>query len=256
MTWDEIYSLARNLTRKDGDVQYLGFSNQYLNSAFSWLNPYGQEIIDPGTKEVTFENGVWAKIYDTFQRFYDIPGNEYLTSAQSSAAFVEEQRLAMIITLSNRASGNPNTVPENWDMVSLPQFNDLPGVGTQVDPFSLAISTTSKHKDEAFAAITAMLSDEVQVELALLGRLPVVNVPDIERILSERSPALQGRNVSALFANQFASATTLTQDVIAVRSHLGPAVNAIMRGEQDINSALREAAEKAKQTLQERAAAN
>src|SRR5690606_4021061 len=62
MTWDETYELARKMTRKDGDVQYLGFAHQFMNGTFALLNSYGQELIDPKTKEVTFENGVWAKM--------------------------------------------------------------------------------------------------------------------------------------------------------------------------------------------------
>src|SRR5690606_19838385 len=56
MTWDELYETAKSLTRTDGGVNYLGFSHQFLNGTFLVMNPYGQDLIDPNTGEITFEN--------------------------------------------------------------------------------------------------------------------------------------------------------------------------------------------------------
>src|SRR5690606_8081899 len=155
-------------------------------------------ILDPKTNEVTFENGAWAKFFDNFKRFHEIPGAEYLNASQSIKVFREEFRLAMMITLSTRASGNPEYVPENWDMASLPEFPDAPGVGSGIELFAMGISATSKKVDEAFAVVAALISEEMQIQQAILGRNPVIDIPNIEQILSEQSPGMKGRNISAL----------------------------------------------------------
>lgn len=252
MTWDDTYELARRMTRVENDVQYYGFHYEFLAGTFAYLNSYGQNLIDPNTGEVTFENPVWVDMLQNFKRFYEITGNEY--SVVRTSPFREE-KLAMSVTLSNRVTGNPAYVPPNWDVASLPVFNDLPGVGSGVEPIYFYLSATAKHPDEAFLAITSLLNEDNQIEQARLGRMPSIRMTNLEQIMATEVASLQGKNVAALFYNQYAPSTTLTADTIAIRPHLGQATTKIMDGDVDVNSALREAAELARGTIAERRAA-
>lgn len=253
MTWDETYDLAKKMTRQDNGVNYIGFSNQFLNGTMLLLNSYGQEILDVKTKKVTFDNGKWPDIMNNYLRFFQIQGHEYLVGEPSLKAFAKEQRLAMQVTLSNRVVGNPDQVPSNWDIVSHPVYADKRGIGSGLEPLYYYLSSTSKHKDEAFLAITAMLSNEVQTKQAQKGLYPAVNMSNLKEVYAQ-VPTLKGKNIDAMFVNKPAPAITLTQDVIVVRNSLTKALDAIMKGQKDINTALREATEEGNKTMAERIA--
>ncbi|MDF2721037.1 MAG: transporter substrate-binding protein [Paenibacillus sp.] len=252
MTWDDTYELTKKVTRLENGVQYVGFEYQFISGTANLLNQYGQEEMDPQSKKVLFDSGRWPDIMRNFLRFYQIPGNEYLTSQD---IFPKEQRIAMMVTLSNRVSGNPEWVPPNWDIASMPVYADAKGIGSGYEPLYLYLSSVSKYKNEAYLAITALESDEVQSALLLEnGYFPVAKLPDIKSLFAQ-VPSLKGKNIDALFVNKPAPAITLTQDVLAVHPSLSAAVTSIMKGEKDINSALREATEAGNKKIEERKAA-
>lgn len=253
MTWDDTYSLAKKLTRYDNGIQYVGFSYHFLNGNMLWLNSYGQEEMDSKTKKVTFDSGRWPDIMRNFLRFFEIPGHEFLIGNASLNGFAKEQRIAMQITYSNRVIGNPDQVPPNWDIVSHPVYEDLKGVGSGIEPLYFYLSSVSKHKNEAFLAITALLEDEAQKMLAQRGFYPAVKIPDLKSAYSQVI-GLKGKNVEAMFVNQFAPAVTMSQDVLAIRPSLSGAALNVMTGKKDVNTALREAADEGNKKLQERIA--
>lgn len=254
MTWDETYELTRRLTRLEDGVNYLGFSYYFLNGGFLSMNPYGENWMNPVTNQVTMVNGKWPDLLRNFQRFFQIPGNDYLASAAAVDGFAKEQRVAMQITLSNRI-GLPEYLPANWDIVSYPVFTDLPGVGAGVDPIYFYVSTRSQHQEEAFLAISSLLSEEAQRTLLSKGRIPVVKLPDLAQLYATEVPSLKGKNTNALVANSYAPPITRTKEVIATQGFLGSAFLNVMNGSADINTALREATERANQKLAELKAA-
>ncbi|GAA3410697.1 hypothetical protein GCM10020370_55990 [Paenibacillus hodogayensis] len=254
MTWDETYDLARKVTRLEGGTQYVGFSHQFLNGTLIQLNSYGQEVFVPKTNKVTINEGQWPNILRTFQRFFDIPGHEYLVGTGTVDAFIKEQRLAMRVGLASYVS-DPTQLPPNWDVVSLPVFSDLPKVGSGIEPIYFYLSSLSEKPNEAFAAMTAILSEEGQLTLLRRGQLPALKMPNIAEKMAQEVPSLKGKNASALTFNNFPAVTSFTKEAAAVRPPFTEAITAVMTGKSDVNTALRTAQEKAERTMEERKAA-
>lgn len=249
MTWDEIYNIARAMTRKEDGVQYLGFNYYFLTGTFFNLNPYALSWVEPGTNKVTMSEGKWPEIFKTFERIYAIDGMEDIRGNAALDVFNKEERIAMLIRLSNGVSSS--SLPEGWDITSFPVFEDNPGVGAGIEPIYFFIPRTSKKVDEAFMAISAMLSDEAQIDMVKRGRLPSVKLPNKEQIYKNEVPFLEGRNAEALFYNQFPPAMIITQEMQETRAIFGQAFTAVIGGEKDVNTALREATEAATNKLKE-----
>lgn len=249
MTWDEIYDIARTMTRMEDGIQYLGFNYYFLTGTFFNLNPYALSWIEPGTNRVTMSEGKWPEIFKTFERIYAINGMEDIRGSDALDVFNKEERIAMLIRLSNGVSSS--SLPEGWDIASFPMFEDNPGVGAGIEPIYFFIPRTSKQQDEAFMAISALLTDEAQVDMLKSGRLPSVQLQNKEEIYKNEVPFLEGRNAEALFYNEFPPAMIVTQEMQETRAIFGQAFTNVIRGEQDVNTALREATEQATNKLKE-----
>jgi len=65
MTWDEVLDLARNLTRKDGDVQYIGFDPGNPAQMGSGL---ALPFVDINTKTALVDNEHWRNVFSVFKR--------------------------------------------------------------------------------------------------------------------------------------------------------------------------------------------
>ena len=88
---------------------------------------------------------------------------------------------------------------KNWDLVTLPSFANKPGISNQSDMHYYAIPQTAKHQDAAFQVLTALLSNDGQIELARSGKLPVVNDKAVEAEFMKDNRAFQGKNIAAFF---------------------------------------------------------
>ncbi|MDF2720469.1 MAG: extracellular solute-binding protein family 1 [Paenibacillus sp.] len=256
MTWDDLLPIARRLTRLDGGVQYSGFGHRFFSA--NWpINQYGQELIDPSTGKVTFDTSPkWKTMFETFLPFFQIQGNPYQTGAVWADQFAKDKTLAISAQLSGYASSTTQFPEVDWDMASLPTFADAPGVGTGPQPFQFYPSTNSVHKDEAFAALSVLASEDYQAWQARFAKYPAMKLDNMATIFASEQPLLKGKNVNALLPKKFAPALTLSQDASAINGAISQSFDAAMKGQKDMNSALREATEQANKILAERKQAN
>lgn len=250
MTWDEVYDVARRLTREDGGVNYIGFAYNQLATYLEY-NPYGQILWDSATGKATMDTGKWPEIFRTLTSFYEIPGTPYLSSVVD--AWGKEKRIGMILNYSSQFGTYNTLITEdlNFDIVQPPSFKDLPGVGSAAQPLFYGVSATSPYKNEAFAVIDVILSDAVVEEGIRIGRVPPIRVEGMENIFGLETPVLQGKNVAGLFPDQFGPATPPPPDGVNLRSTILKAFVAVAQGTKDINTALREASEEADKLIAE-----
>lgn len=251
MTWDDVYQVARNLTRSDGGVQYMGIGFQQLNP-YLQFNPYGQDMWDPKTAKATLDGGKWPGIFKTMSSFFAIPGNPYMAGGPAGDAFLKERRMAMWLNYNSQFSGDA-TIPAdfNFDVVKVPSFTDMPGVGSGPQPLFFGVSATSKHKDEAFLALAEMLADQAQTNRARLGTVPTVRLNGIDAILHVDNPKMKGKNVKALMPDRYGPATVPSPTGVDVRSFVVKAFESVATGQADINTALRQANEDVNKKLAE-----
>lgn len=245
MTWDEIYEVAKKLTRKEGDVNYRGFVTSFSHIAL--MNQLSANFIDRSTlKPLLLTDDKWKKHADNLVRFFKIPGNEVQSTnlAQMNKWFVEERIAAMNATQVWLAPSDPlNQV--NWDMVSLPEYGDLRGVGSQPYPTYFNITNMAKGnaRDTAFQVIAWLTSDEYQLAKSKEGVLPMNKNPEIRAAFGANMPFLKGRNVKALMPAKPAAASVWTKYTPVANGAMLEQLDKVLQGEIDVNVALRQAAE-------------
>ncbi|WP_019533250.1 ABC transporter substrate-binding protein [Paenibacillus ginsengihumi] len=243
MTWDEVYELAKQVTKMDGGVQYRGFDFQ---DSFQFAaNQLSLGVVDAGSNKAIVNNEPWKKLFENYARFYTIPGNEVSdkTYGKSLDVFLKDKTLAMYVT-SSIFSRLPDAVKDglNFDMVTLPAFPEAPGITTQVDGGIRILTTTSKHKEQAFLALSAMLSDEAQTLISKNGNTTVLDSKQIMEQFGTNVEVLKDRNRLGFIKNEPASPPpSITKYDASAYSILRSQFKKMVLNRTDANTILREA---------------
>ncbi|WP_079909241.1 ABC transporter substrate-binding protein [Paenibacillus sp. 32352] len=194
MTYDEIYELAKKLTRVEGEVTYKGYSQNpghYMN--------YNQLSLSPlSLKEdkASLNTPEWKKVVDNMRRFYDIPANQFDTVE----VFASKGNIAMAVaTVDHLVSFVEQNKNLNFDVVSVPSFSEAPNTRYQPNLYSMYITKQSTKKDLAFQAMAAILSEEHQVELAKEGVIVPMESKAVQEAFGQNLSQMRGKNTKAIF---------------------------------------------------------
>ncbi|WP_176706108.1 ABC transporter substrate-binding protein [Paenibacillus hemerocallicola] len=247
MTWDELYDLAKKMTRVDGGTVYRGFSSHPTNLLRD--NPYSLPILDPKEDKLA-DPARWTVLFNNLKRFYEIPNNTIeSTAALDSQAFAKGN----VAMMTNQHSVYLVLPPElNWDLVSYPIMEGAPKLMPQRGPAYWSITSTSKHKEDAFEMIMAMLSDEVQMEDSKKGITTTLSNTEIQKALGKGHPVYGKKNMEAINVYPPIPYTQKRQagltDIPGVTQQnlLSQSFMDVAQGKTDVNSALRDLDEKLK----------
>lgn len=243
LTWDEVYDLAKKLTRTDGGVQYQGAIIPFDN--LTLFNQLSAPLVDRNTSKSLFvSDPKWKKFAENLVRFRQIPGNEN----QALASFTQNGTAAMLVTTNDLNA----TWTTNWDIAKAPVFADLPGVGSGIQGNMFALASTSKHKDEVFQVIAFLASKEHMLAMEKAGSLTVLNDPNKKKEFGKEIPWLQRKiNMEAMFQDKIAAPFTMTAYDGLARTALNKQLVDLAAGKvSDMNTALRQAAEEADKAIQ------
>jgi multiple sugar transport system substrate-binding protein len=258
MTWGELLDVAKRMTRTEGGVSYRGFVTPPVTVVNA--NQRSLNYIDTKTNRSAIMTEEWKSHMETFIPFYTVPGYdatpETMNSANMMNMFLKEQTAAMFVAYNSFAATIKQNV-QNWDAVSLPEMSDLRGVASQPYPVVLSIPSTSKHRDEAFLAIAQLLSDEVQKERAAkLGFLAPLKNPAVKSAFASEVVDWKGKNISAVTAQKSPSPIAYSKYNAQGAAAIASAMLAVITGQKDVNTALREEDEKLNKTIETAEAAN
>jgi multiple sugar transport system substrate-binding protein len=117
----------------------------------------------------------------------------------------------------------------------------------------LGLSSTSKHKDAAFLAISALLSEEVQTDRsAKYGVFSPLQDPTAKASFGEAG-MWKGKNIRAFTAQTPAAPAPAAKAEFKtiIEGELNKAFLSVVTGEKDINTALREAEEASDKAIQQ-----
>jgi multiple sugar transport system substrate-binding protein len=241
MTWDQMYDLARKVTRTDNGVAYRGFD--YMGS-FWLFNQLGLPLVDAKTGKSVLTSDGWMKWVKNFDRFFQIPGNEFMPGPTVNDRFIKDKNTAMLATSAPLWDGGQlDSGGINWDMVTLPAFADHPGVGAQLIFEGVGVAKTSKYKDQAFQVVNYLISNESQQSLANNGYIPIINDKAILSSSGKANPFLKGKNTQAMYKMKFAPIPPFFEYNPQARAVAGPAIDGIMAGNADAVTGLRTGAE-------------
>lgn len=241
MTWSGVLDLAKRMTRTDGGIQYYGYVTSPSHQMLT--NQWSLEPVDPKTVKSNLNSEPWRKFMQSIIPFYMETGSlmkkEELDVAAQRNMFEKDQRVAMY---TNFSGGTP---PEtmNWDVASVPAYEEYPNIGPQVYPNYWYVAATSKQKDTAFDIISFLTSEEFQTSNNRKGYATVLKNEEIRQQFGQDLAKFKGKNVLAMFPNKQASPLTYTEFTDFSGTQFYNAFVSIVTKEKDLNTAMREAAE-------------
>lgn len=253
MTWDETYQMSRKLTNFSDGVQYRGVTLFFRTVLAN--NSDSLPLIDPKTERAVVNTAEWKKQFDNLKRFYELngmttgfkPGGD---GNSELVSFYTDKNVAVVISpLTSYTRAGFSDL--NWDMAAAPTFAERKGVGFQVGPRALFISSTSAVKEQAFQVIAHLLSDEVQLANSKLGQITSLNNEAVRKTFGSDIPALKGKNTAAVFYNQVAPTPQLPMLSVNAGRLLSNEFDAVIQGKKDVNTALRSAEETINKAIDE-----
>ncbi|MDF2721805.1 MAG: extracellular solute-binding protein family 1, partial [Paenibacillus sp.] len=256
MTWDEIIRLSSKLTRVQDGVSYLGFASSVDHIAR--MNQFSLPVIDPKTGKSTMGNEKWKQLYQTIyvdtaqqQAFKDWYSSKKPSEKPGMNTFVKEQNLAMFVFLADFDNTDMNLM--NWDMVSLPTFKELPGVGSQSYPFYMTVTSTSENKEAAMEVIKYLISDEYQLFASKLGFMSILKNESILNAIGQglNDPGAKGKNVKAMYYNKPAPIPSISMISQQVGSIFTRSISDVVLGRTDLNTYIRETEEQMDKKIDE-----
>lgn len=253
MTWNDAIDLARLLIRSDDEVQYRGLDFQ--TNIFMAYSQKGVSYVDPATDKAILNQDAWRNLIQPLIQTYALPGNEFKHGANQDD-FLKNRNLAMyatfnIMNLLTQMDGEAF----NWDVVTLPTFPDEPNTGSGPFPQHMLVTSTSKHKADAFKIIEIALSDEIQsARGADYGVITVLNNVSVQEQFMKNSDAVKGKNIAALFKLSPASPREITPYDGLINPKMNAAVFEVLKNNKDLNTALRDVEEEANKIIEEQKA--
>ncbi|WP_158301976.1 ABC transporter substrate-binding protein [Paenibacillus mesophilus] len=253
MTWDDVIELGKRVSRKDGDTFYKAM---YPSQLTQFASQMAVAYTDPKTTLPALESDDWKKAATYFKRIYDLPENR-VTKLNN---FFVERDVAMYAGVTTYTFGQVKELmskgtPLNWDLVSYPNFAETKGQSMALDSLVLIMTSTSKHKDQVFRVMDVVTSNDSQLALSKVGRMPALKDPKLKDAFGSDNPALKGKNVKALFLNTPPIQNMGPYDLEVARL-LNTLQPKLINGEEDVNTFLRNASEQAKLKIAEKKAAS
>lgn len=248
MTWDQLYELARTMTRNEGGVQYKGLVMSFQHMMY--LNQHSAAFTDDKAGKALMTDENFKKAFENLARFYKIPGNEppnnKYTLASQTDAYGKTKTAAMYASLSGAPAEDSAL---NWDVVQLPFLPEKPGVGPQARTDYAYLTSLSKDKEAAYEVIEYLVSPEFQKwKLAENQGYSALKDPAINSSYGKGKPWLESRNTKSFLPQKYAPATLKSNQQSAADKEALAALDAYMNG-TDINTALREANDRLQRTM-------
>lgn len=261
MTWDEVISLAAKVTGERNGVQYHGLQPAFPSILY---DQRGLIFVDPDTDESTIMSDNYrdefAKVLQTIERMTNIPGN--IPKENSDAflyeygnQFISDRNVAML-PLWQLIDWYSSDETMNFDIVTYPEWEDLPGITRPSKAYSLGVTNTSEYPDQAFEVITYLLSDEKQIEWAKGSQAsalkdPAINGHLFENLIQER-PHVGDLNLEALTKQTPSSGSDRHSKFESVGSAaFDTMVRKLIEENKDVNTIMREADEEVSVLLQD-----
>ncbi|RKN80719.1 extracellular solute-binding protein [Paenibacillus ginsengarvi] len=252
ITYDELLELGKKLTRTDAGTNYIGVMPPDLRQMY-WQ--YGVPVFDKASGKSKLTTDQHAQVFALLKQFYAIPG--YLQNGNHSLStdlFFKEQRMAIypnwIAAINTYFTKAGTKDAFKWDLTTHPRYSDKPGLGKEVDFHMVVVNKSSKYREAAYQVLVSLLSVDMQTKLSKAGRLSVLKNDEIRKVYGSDNDVYKGKNLQSIFK--------VTPSPLPEASKYDPKINALLTGEvvknvmvngTDINTALRNAEDKANKEI-------
>ncbi|TCN38323.1 multiple sugar transport system substrate-binding protein [Kribbella orskensis] len=221
-TYDDIYQLAKKLTRQDGIDHYKGFMQHPDN--YLALNQLGLYPFVPGASEqpapadvkVSLTTAEWKQVAHTINQFLQLPGNTFTTVDDFFKGDMSfPGHLAMAVhTLSklNAYALSPLYVEEDdaedyaeWakavkiGVTSMPVLSSGSNAIYQPNTRAAFIPPQSPKKAQSLEIIKYLVSEEIQTRLSSYGVKAVLPTDAVKNAFGTAIPELKNIDTSAVY---------------------------------------------------------
>jgi multiple sugar transport system substrate-binding protein len=256
VTWEDLLVTARQLTRVDSGITYRGLVTAAAGGGLA-INQYSLGHVNPKTTDkAAINTDQWKRYFESIVPLFTVPGYNPTRETMAGGAqlkMFEQGTAAMLIAFNSYGIFNLPSLQLNWDVVSLPEMSSLRGIGAQPYPVYLGLSSTSKHREAAFLAISALLSGEVQIDRSSkYGVFSPLKDPKAKASFGDAG-VWKGKNTRAFTAQTPAAPAPAVRAEFKniVEGELNKSFLSVVTGEKDMNTALREAEEAADKAIQQ-----
>lgn len=158
MTWDDIFNLARRVTKGEGKERVYGFNfSRYMGNDLFWdirsdyLPALQLKTFDDKAETMTVNTPQWTKVWETASKLYKekiIPdsnsmmeemednwtpvNSDMFLSGKVAMTIGENYYVNEIYDANSNASKIKNFKPVDWDVVTIPSHPEKPGVGGKI----------------------------------------------------------------------------------------------------------------------------
>jgi multiple sugar transport system substrate-binding protein len=241
ITWEEVLDIGRKLAAKDPAIRAID-PNSLRLVAQNMLIPF----VDPKTDKSAVSSPEWKYLFQLFKDIEEIQDNK--NTKKGVAGFEQDQTLAMYGSSAGRLAEfedlyNQSKMP-NWDMVTYPIRAGAPTKEQVTQAHILAVSSTSKMKDDVFEIVSFLTTNmEAQEIIAKNGFLPALKDPKLRDLFGKNLKSLQGKNVAAVYKNVYGSMAKPSRYDDLIKDANQKAFDQMIKEKLDINTAIRIAQE-------------
>lgn len=242
MLWSEVVELAKKVTRLEGGVQYRGIDP---GAGIIWISqPLSAAAVDYKTEKASVRTDQWKQVFELVKSMYKIPGNMIQPGHTPNNDFMQEKNLAMLASMNLfSALEAPTKEGLNWDVTQYPSYPERRNIFANASVQVMAITPSSKHKEDALRVIEVAVSDEVQKELSADGQITSLKNDEVKGAFGRSKPYLKDKHIQSIFKSSPVPYPIASQ----YRSKAEDIVNkkfTLFRDEQlDVNTALLQAEE-------------
>ncbi|TNJ67851.1 extracellular solute-binding protein [Paenibacillus hemerocallicola] len=240
MTWDDVYELAKRVTRQEGGVQYRGVDP---GSGVIWISqPLSIAAVDYRTEKASVKSDQWRMIFELVKKMYDIPGNTPVGAPLDQ--FTKTKTLAMIgqLNIFGRLA-DAEKEGMDWDVTQYPSFKERPNTFGNASVSVAIITQTSKHKEAAMQVLDVLTSDAYQTERTRGGAITTLRSPGVKAEFGKDVPSLTGKHVEDIFKSKPVPYPTASMYRSKAESLLKKEFDKFAAGGMDVNTALNQADE-------------
>ncbi|WP_158301640.1 ABC transporter substrate-binding protein [Paenibacillus mesophilus] len=239
MNWDQTVELAKKATRLDGGTQYRGLDT---GNGVIWIaQPLSAAAVNPVTEIASMNTEVWKKVFTLVKSIYAIPGNE---PKGSTDAFLKTKNLAMLLGLNMLSSmEKPTAEGMNWDVAQYPSYPERPNIYGNASVLVMAVTKSSKNKDQAMQVIQTVTSDELQLESSRQGRLSSLHSPEIQQAFGMSMTFLKDKHLQSIFKSKPVQYPVSSQYRSKAEAIVHSKFNQYLQDQVDVNTALLQADE-------------
>ncbi|NBD25552.1 type 2 periplasmic-binding domain-containing protein [Paenibacillus glycinis] len=192
MAWTDIFNLAKRVAKGEGKDRKFGLAFNHYNSDPYWdlqtyAAPLQLKMFDKKAEKMSVDTALWKKVWNDFADLYQskiipspadlnlgggdhIKNSVIITDPFQSDIFMNG-RVAMTIAgydyvsqltqARDAAAKNPKIPSVDWDVVTMPQFTEVPGTGGNIMLNNLmAINANAQNGEDAWDFIAFNNSKE------------------------------------------------------------------------------------------------